>query len=234
MESKNTRIKIWNIYACFQHNKCRTSQNIKHILFFGQKYIKIRIQISAVVSSLLRSSLSFKFGMSYRLAFFPSFALASVKMLIWSKSKRLPNIHTYAHAHTHLHEKITNKTKKKIEQKMVGRAFCLKCKIMICFLLLLLPPPLLLLLLFCCCYFQWTILFTINLVSLDSYLYYAIQFAWLFSDLLKMHWALVQHNLSPVCSLAFSLSLALHFFIHINIFIVHFLLFYHKYHFDDG
>lgn len=81
--------------------------------------------------------------------------------------------------------------------------------------------------------FQWTILFTINLVCLGSHLNYAIQFAWLFSPSIQN--ASIQRSFA--CPLSLSLSLHLYFSIGKTHFRVsYFLLFcccIHKYRFHD-
>lgn len=206
----------------------------KTYFIFGKKYyiLKFVFKFGRFFTSLC-ASLLFHSNLECRIDRFFSLRVrfASVKILIWSKSKRCQTLtHTriYTQSHTRMKTRKTQIKWKKNRTNRKKRWTCILFEIQNYDLFFIYCCCCCLC---CCCHIQWTILFTINLVCLDSvYLYYAIQFAWLFSDLLKMHWSNpTKHTLSAaVRLLSFVLSFALHFHININIFIVHF-LFFHKY-----
>lgn len=117
-------IKIWNIYACFQHNKCRTSQNIKHILFSGKNILKFVFKFwSLSFFSLLSFSISLLSHLECRINC--SFAhFASVK--IWSKPNHHRNMNIAKHSH--IDAQMTKKNEEKHKEN-IGCAFVWNVKL---------------------------------------------------------------------------------------------------------
>lgn len=127
----------------------------KTYFIFGKKYyiLKFVFKFGRFFTSLC-ASLLFHSNLECRIDRFFSLRVrfASVKILIWSKSKRCQTlthtrIYTQSHTHTYKNEKNTNKMKKKSneQKKTLDVHFVWNSKLWFVFYLLLLLLPLLLL-----------------------------------------------------------------------------------------